>query len=969
MTTLLEPPVDTDLPESTLDGAPPSEPETAPDDTTGDDESVIAPVALALTAVSAALAAAGAAWMVGGIFRGPEARFIGLVGVLLGAGLIYVSIRFRMRAATYLVLPAALVVGALLVGSAAGAGTSSLPSLVKDAATSSQVLQPPIDLAPGWRLILVVLMALVSASACTLALSLNRPRFAVAVPTPLTVVAALVQPGSSAVTTSAISVGFVMMALATSYAADGVGDTFDRGFEVRRLARSAVAGVLLVAGLVAASQVSFLFPEQDPHRVIPPRRPPVSPPQPDVPLYTVKGTPPGPLRIGVIDVYDVKEGAWLLPPVDNRRLDRLHLPADVPAAPAAFGREVRLSVTVDQARGHALPVLAGTQRIDGDDGVDWDPRTQTLALAQRPVFTGLTYDVVANPLPTGAQLSHASKAVPSSLRQFLTAPPVPPAVETLLTKAPQGRFARLQYVRAALYKHFIAAGQGKPVDVDPDRVVQLLAGGKGNPYELTASEALLARWAGIPARIGFGYYNGRKTDDGDLEFRPRNAASYLEVYFAPYGWVPIVGTPPRAEQSLSNNQQNNDPTIKPADTLGINVYLPVRQPDDIPLYVYARYYLVRALPIVAGAGLLWLLYPVALKRLRRRRRLAWAVAHGPAATIAAAYCDVRDRMIDLALPGRQLTPLELVELVDEDEEHAELAWLATRGLWGDLRHELTDVDGVIARRLADSVTARLTKAQPETARLLAAVSRASLRAPYSLEVPNVWWQLRLRDRLRVRLPRPRLSALTRLVRRLRPQAATSLLAIVAMLMLGGCAGGASAQSDPVVPFPTRLAPTVVAGLTTQEEPKAAEAYVKGAREKDVIVSEGKVISFNRNGLVQAALQVAQLKKGYVASSPDVVEAIARGVGKVKKLRPQGSHDVYTVTDGSQRIFLWFPTVKSMALLVVRVEISPGAAEALARGLIDYGQGGSINEAALAAAFPPTSTTAPPIVAPSPEATP
>ena len=58
--------------------------------------------------------------------------------------------------------------------------------------------------------------------------------------------------------------------------------------------------------------------------------------------------------------------------------------------------------------------------------------------------------------------------------------------------------------------------------------------------------------------------------------------------------------------------------------------------------------------------------------------------------MAVAYCELRDRMIDLALPGRGTTPLELVELVEEDEEHAELAWLVTRGLWGDLRSGLTD---------------------------------------------------------------------------------------------------------------------------------------------------------------------------------------------------------------------------------------------------------------------------------------
>ena len=61
------------------------------------------------------------------------------------------------------------------------------------------------------------------------------------------------------------------------------------------------------------------------------------------------------------------------------------------------------------------------------------------------------------------------------------------------------------------------------------------------------------------------------------------------------------------------------------------------------------------------------------------------------------------------------------------------------------------------------------------------------------------------------------------------------------------------------------------------------------------------------------------------------------------------------------MFLWFPTVKSMAILVVRTEVNQGAAEALARALIDYGDGRPINERALSAAFAtvpttPTSTT-------------
>jgi uncharacterized RDD family membrane protein YckC len=322
------------------------------------------------------------------------------------------------------------------MSSSSGAGTSSLPALVKDAATSSQLLQPPVDFAPGWKLILVVLLALLSSAACTPALSANRPRLAVAVPAPLTVVAALVQPGATAISTSAVSVGFVMMALATSYAADGVGETFDKGFELRRLARSVLAGVLLVGLLIAASKVSFLFPDKEQHHVVPPRRPPVSPPAPDVPLYTVKGELPGPLEVGVIDVYSTKEQAWLLPPVDNQRLQRLHLPTDLPGVTAQPGTPTRVEVTVQQARGRALPTIAFARRVEGSGSLNVDSRTQMLALSQRPVYTGLRYAVTANPVPTGKQLSAVAGAVPPAMKQFLDAPPAQPAVQDLIDKAP-----------------------------------------------------------------------------------------------------------------------------------------------------------------------------------------------------------------------------------------------------------------------------------------------------------------------------------------------------------------------------------------------------------------------------------------------------------------------------------------------------------------------------------------------------
>ena len=56
----------------------------------------------------------------------------------------------------------------------------------------------------------------------------------------------------------AVSVGFVLMALSTSFAADGVGDRFDSGFEVRRIARSLLGGAVIV-GLLISSPTGDMF--------------------------------------------------------------------------------------------------------------------------------------------------------------------------------------------------------------------------------------------------------------------------------------------------------------------------------------------------------------------------------------------------------------------------------------------------------------------------------------------------------------------------------------------------------------------------------------------------------------------------------------------------------------------------------------------------------------------------------------
>jgi hypothetical protein len=66
-----------------------------------------------------------------------------------------------------------------------------------------------------------------------------------------------------------------------------------------------------------------------------------------------------------------------------------------------------------------------------------------------------------------------------------------------------------------------------------------------------------------------------------------------------------------------------------------------------------------------------------------------------------------------------------------DDEHTELAWLTTRGLWGDLQDDLTDDHAAAAQELSRSLRRRLALTQPSTLRTVAVVSRLSLKHPFS----------------------------------------------------------------------------------------------------------------------------------------------------------------------------------------------------------------------------------------------
>jgi len=940
--------------------AAPTEERSAPPAPQRDEER---PLPALPTTGAAALSAAAAAWMVSGAFSGVAAHWCALLGVLIGGGMIALGQRMRSGIPAYLVAPLAGLVGAILVAPDTG-GSTGLAAQIGEAVKNGGLLQPPVSFDPGWRFVLVVLFALLTAGAAAVASSTRRPKLGVLLPMPLTLLAALVQPDSAEIVNVVVAVVFAASAMTVAYGAQLAADgELGAGFESRRILRGIALAVALAVGLGVVSKASFLFPQPDRSHVVPPQRPPTPPDPPDRVLFSYTASRPGlPLDLGVIDVYDVKAGAWELPPYDPSRFDVLHPPQTIPGTTAG-GRlpTATATVTMVNADGHSLLALAGVSRISGTDQVvDYDPRTQELRLAEKPVYDGLRYTVVGLAPPTGRELGTAPPAGPA-FQQFLVAPKMPAQVSQLLDKyanlaikenVPQDAFDRLQYLRQALYDKVVAAGAGKPVDVSAQRVVQMLGGANASPYEITAAEALLARWAGVPSRMAYGYFGGDRQPDGSYQVRPRNASTWLEVYFPGYGWVPIVGTPPKAQPSLSTKPKN-DVNAQVSDQLALVVYIPTRHPSFLALYEYVRWYLERVGPIVAGLALLVACYPFALKRLRSRRRRKWARARGYAARIGVAYCELRDAARDLAIGNPAATPIAFLGAVADDPEHAELAWLVSRTLWGDLRRDLRIEDVEAAERLAASVRRRLVRAQPGLSIVLGAIARTSLRDPYSRDIPNLWRELPgLRGVLDTLAPWRNRRGGGRAVRR-RTAVALGAAGLLAMLLTtcGGAAGGAA--SKPAVP--ADLVPAALGRLHFQREPVAEAQFAKAGA--DSLVTGGRVYTVRHDDVVEGDVQVERFTSDvdtedlqdsrtvYCTENSDdcsgdqAFKGIQADIGnsRFQRVYVDGWRG-YLMTLSDQRIYLWFPPhTQTMVLMVLRSGFTQQSSDALFHALVDSEQ--------------------------------
>jgi hypothetical protein len=725
-------------------------------------------------ASASALVTLGAGFEIGGIFGSWFARGLGGAAAIAGAALAVAAQRSSRRSSLLAAFPLVAVVIALVSLVGAPGGPASVVSLVRAAVRSGSLLTPPIPFDPGWRFVVVLMMLLLGFAGAWIGTALGKPRIGLALCLPVIGLTAITQPSNGKLLAGAVPIALIIAALALLFGGDlRAARELGRSFELKRALRALVIGIPLLVAVIALNSADFLFPKPVYNPVSTAQKPRLVSSSTDDVLFEVhtKTKFTGPWRTGVLDVY--KSNAWLLPPQDNSRLANISGGKRLPEEP---GRPETGAVTLilhNLGDTPILPTLAGTESIQTKlSNLYVDTRTDVVRISNGRLPSGLSYTMQVPPYANDADLQAATPATGLDLAQQLQAPAAPPAVAALLAKAPTtGAFARMEYVEHALLDHITAKGAGVPVNVSPADVQDMLAGSRvGSPFQIVAAEALIARWAGVPSRIGFGYDGVNKEQTGIISVRPHNAADWLEVNFNGFGWLPLVAKPKQAQQDLTHTPKQHQQILANGE-IAVQVFVPYRLVTAKQLYQIVRYYLAVTAPIVLLLFAAYLGWPTVARARRRAKRRRWAAGHGPPYQIAVEYAELRDLATDLNVGDLISTPLEYFFQVAHDGEHEELAWLTVRAIYGDLNEVVGPDDVAAAEELSRSVRRRLLKAQPLQTQFLARVSRASLRTPYEPAMPNVRvlrlpqpitatrrWLRRQRRVLRIRLaalPRPR----------------------------------------------------------------------------------------------------------------------------------------------------------------------------------------------------------------------
>ncbi|WP_427016704.1 transglutaminaseTgpA domain-containing protein [Pseudarthrobacter sp. P1] len=374
---------------------------------------------------------------------------------------------------------------------------------------------------------------------------------------------------------------------------------------------------------------------------------------------------------------------------DNRRLGPGSIFDPYASAPGVPTITTTTQISSPDFSSPWLPLPYAPQRVNGLSGRwTWDPETLTV-LALDTTSLGQDYTTVsvmpqlsrealsAVDIPPRSSLDPLFRAIPPGTPDLIkeTSLAVTGTAPTLYDKA----MAIQDYLRGPAFTYSeqtpLREGyDGSGIDV----VARFLQVKSGYCIHFSAAMAIMAREAGIPARIAVGYAPGRPTgkqvtvNGAELNqymVDGHDAHAWPELYFEGLGWVPFEPTPSRgAVPTYARDQtapgspaQNNDDSLNPGIALPGATSTPAASPQAGPGAGTAEdggaFWLATGAAGGSLAALALCAAPWLLRTARRRRRLAILrrAGGGSAPPGVAAWQELADTAVDY---GFRLDPAD-----------------------------------------------------------------------------------------------------------------------------------------------------------------------------------------------------------------------------------------------------------------------------------------------------------------------
>lgn len=222
----------------------------------------------------------------------------------------------------------------------------------------------------------------------------------------------------------------------------------------------------------------------------------------------------------------------------------------VVARPGA--RQVRESFQVQALGSPWLPVAFQPESVSTTAGVSYDPASGSL-LTATPTADGQRYQVTASEqlaLLSPATLSSApplDAADTASMKRYLQLPALSPAVAALardLAGAGTNEYAKALALQDYFHRPPFSYTLEPPAGPSSSALVNFLFyTHAGYCQQYAGAFAVLARAAGLPARVAVGFATGTEVAPHLWQVVDGDAHAWPEVWFPALGWVPFEPTP------------------------------------------------------------------------------------------------------------------------------------------------------------------------------------------------------------------------------------------------------------------------------------------------------------------------------------------------------------------------------------------------------------------------------------------